>query len=75
VDRTDQSRRDSRDHLEHGINFYPPAAQTNKAPWGRGMSSLLRPFSRFDSTKGFPGEGPPRPELAFLRTWQGVNHE
>ena len=51
------------------------ADQTNKAPWGRGLASLLRPFSRFDSTKGFPGEGPPRPELAFLRTWQGVNQE
>jgi hypothetical protein len=38
------------------------------------MSSLLRPFSRFDSTKGFPGEGPSGPELAFLRTWQGVDH-
>ena len=51
------------------------ADQTNKAPWERGLASLLRPFSRFDSTKGFPGEGPPRPELAFLRTWQGVNQE
>ncbi len=41
------------------------------------MVSYLSPFPlrRFDSTKGFPGEGPPRPEHAFLNTWQGVDHK
>jgi hypothetical protein len=33
------------------------------------------PLRLFDSTKGFPGEGPPRPEHAFLNTWQGIDHE
>ncbi len=33
------------------------------------------PLRRFDPTKGFPGEGPTRPEHAFLNTWQGVDHK
>jgi hypothetical protein len=42
----------------------------------RGVVSYHSPFPlrRFDSTKGFPGEGPPQPAHAFLNTWQGVDH-
>ncbi len=51
------------------------AVPLNKAREGGVFSSPLRPPGPFDSTKGFPGEGPSRPELAFLNTWQGIDHE